>query len=95
MDDPSAIRNALEDFMPCYGSEESARIKRDILAAFDGIVYRVKELGRENQIIASQRDTYRDAVSTLEVQGVTGMVEDWVCVPASEWWQVFEKLNQP
>ena len=56
---------------------------------------RVEELGRENKIIASQRDTYRDAVSTLEVQGVTGMVEDWVCVPASEWLQVFEKLNQP
>ena len=56
---------------------------------------RVSQLERENKIIASQRDTYRDAVSTLEVQGVTGMVEDWVCVPASEWWQVFEKLNQP
>ena len=56
---------------------------------------KVEELEREKKILTAQRNEYRDAVSSLEVHGTTGIVEEWVCVPATEWWQVFDKLNQP
>ena len=44
MTDAELVRDALDEFMPCYGSEESAKRKREVLAAFDGIVARVAEL---------------------------------------------------
>lgn len=47
---------------------------------------RVEELEAENERL-------KDALSTLDVQGVTGMVEDWVCVPSVEWFQSFERIN--
>ena len=44
MTDAELVRDALDEFMPCYGSEESAKRKREVLDAFGGIVARVAEL---------------------------------------------------
>jgi len=44
MTDVELVRDALDEFMPCYGSEESAKRKRETLTAFDELVARVAEL---------------------------------------------------
>ena len=54
---------------------------------------RVAELERENKILTTQRDEYRECCSTLDTQGTKGVVEGWVCVPECEWAQAFRPLN--
>ena len=67
MTDAELVRDALDEFMPCYGSEESAKRKREVLDAFGGIVARVAEL--EGGIKAAIREIegshYGDAHNTL------------------------------
>lgn len=61
------VRDALDEFMPCYGSEESAKRKREVLDAFDGIVARVAELeaGVKAAILEIEGAHYGDAHNTL------------------------------
>lgn len=54
---------------------------------------RIAELERENKILISQRNRYREAISSLESHGTTAIAEEWVCVPATEWWRVIYGLN--
>lgn len=55
---------------------------------------RMAELERENTILTTQRNEYREAISSLEVHGTRGVVDGWVCVPEVEWDQAFAPLDR-
>ena len=75
----------------------SNKFLEDAKAAFkaktDTLEARVADLERENKILTTQRDEYRECCSTLDTQGTKGVVEGWVCVPECEWAQAFRPLN--
>ena len=59
----------------------------------DRLRARVAELERENKILTSQRDEYRECCSSLETHGTPVMV-GWISVPGCEWEQAFRPLHQ-
>lgn len=65
MTDAEMVRNALDDFMPCFASEESSRRKRETLDAFDFIVARVEELESSEDRLMSERDATEKMANDL------------------------------
>ena len=65
MTDTELVRDALDEFMPCYGSEESAKRKREVLDAFGGIVARVSELELELLAYQGERALLKQEIESL------------------------------
>lgn len=60
----------------------------------DSRINRIAELERENKIITSQRNEYRDFCCNINVQGCNGVIKGWFCVPEAWYDQAFHSLNQ-